>query len=222
MTGGPGVIQSCSLMPAVAALVCAEGLRANLRPPRCRRQVGQTGRKDRRTHGTDCSLPGRGAAPQGMHWSPAGPAASPNWESHCGEGWPLPYTHLHGSEPPPLPVGMAMVSCAPRDVCHLLPPKKTPVGAVGAPSPKVWPRWPSLGAEVPPQPPAHMEVTVRPPSRDPVSPGAPAPSHKSRSQADYDFSSLGRAWGWVCPLCYPGTGGALAASLWEPRGCCAW
>lgn len=86
----------------------------------------------------------------------------------------------------------------------------------------MWPCWPSLGAEVPPQPPARMEVTVRPPSRDPVSPGAPAPSHKSRSQADYDFSSLGRAWGWVCPLCYPGTEGALAASLWEPRGCCAW
>lgn len=162
MTGGPGVIQSCSLMPAVAALVCAEGLRANLRPPRCRRQVGQTGRKDRRTHGTDCSLPGRGAAPQGMHWSPAGPAASPNWESHCGEGWLLPYTHLHGSEPPPLPVGMAMVSCAPRDVCHLLPPKKTLWGLLEPQAPRCGHAGPAWGQRCPP---SHLPIWRSPSGR---------------------------------------------------------
>lgn len=98
MTGGPGVIQSYSLMPSVAALVCAEGLWANLRLPRHRRQVGQTGRKDRRMYGTDCSLPGRGAAPQGApRCGRAGPAWGQRWPPSHLPVWRSPSGHPAGT-----------------------------------------------------------------------------------------------------------------------------
>lgn len=97
-----------------------------------------------------------------------------------------------------MPPGMSVTSCR---------PKTSPWGLWEPQAPRCGRAGPAWGQRCPPQPPARTEGTVRPPSRDLARPGAPAPGHQSRSQADYDFYFLGRAWRWIRPLCYPGTGG---------------
>lgn len=97
-----------------------------------------------------------------------------------------------------MPPGMSVTSCR---------PKTSPWGLWEPQAPRCGRAGPAWGQRCPPQPPARTEGTVRPPSRDLARPGAPAPGHQSQSQADYEFPFLGRAWRWIRPLCYPGTGG---------------